>query len=246
MTARSSSHSGETVRLTTGRSSRSPRSLARSSRLPLASLMAPRAVLSSPASSALSRMSSARRWRSRTCSIRSSAWATSSAAWAMTSLAGRWFPLWRRTAASETSYNDAAERFDAPPTRARSMASLSGCSHTVQLRGTDGSPAPDAESGAVIAMAVAFHPALSGVVPSEAVIHLPIGAPHLLCGALGDRLLCPLALVLNSLGIPAGYQEIQLLLYMLTVSYVHLTRPLPPRWSRRTRGPTRRLGARTG
>jgi hypothetical protein len=48
MTTRSSSHSGETFRLTTGHSSNSPISLASSSRLPLASLMAPRAVLAEP------------------------------------------------------------------------------------------------------------------------------------------------------------------------------------------------------
>jgi hypothetical protein len=45
ITARSSSHSGETLRFTTGRSSSSPRSFASSSRLPLASLMAESAVL---------------------------------------------------------------------------------------------------------------------------------------------------------------------------------------------------------
>src|SRR5215213_3746388 len=54
----------------------------------------------------------------------------------MTSFAGRWFALCRRNACSETANTDESERFDESPTRARSMASRSECSHTLHLRGT--------------------------------------------------------------------------------------------------------------
>src|SRR5829696_3293892 len=135
ITALSSSHSGETWRFTTGRSSSSPSSFASSSRLPLASLMADRAVRYCLDFSASASMFSVLCWRCCTCSRRLSAVATSDAISAITNFAGKWLALCRRTAASETSYNDATERFDASPTRARSIASLSECAQTVQLRG---------------------------------------------------------------------------------------------------------------
>src|SRR5215208_3085353 len=111
------------------------KSLASSSTLPRASRTADSAVRKSLALSARRRMLSVFDCRARTWRSRSSARETSAASWAFASLAGRWLPLCRRTAASETSYNDATERFDAPPARAQSMASRERCSQMVQLQG---------------------------------------------------------------------------------------------------------------
>src|SRR5215208_5598243 len=168
---------------TVGPSSNSPSSFASSSRLPLASLMAPRAVRYCLACSASASMFSVLCWRSRSCSRRLSACATSAAFSAMRSLAGRWLALWRRIAASETSNNDATERFDASPTRARSMVSLSGCSQTVQLRGI-------VRLLAVVGEPVARRPHPLGVVPPKAVVRIKAGRPCHLSSTL------PLSLVL--------------------------------------------------
>src|SRR5918999_5639364 len=159
--------------------------------------MAESAVRCCFVSSAASRMASVRAWRSRTCSSRVSACATSSAACAMTSFAGRWLALCRRTAASETSYNDASERFDAPPTRASSIASLPGCSQMVQLRGMGGPRATSGatEPGAVIAVPISIYPTLTLGVPADAVVKLPTGRPHPLGPTSGygvEHLLDPL------------------------------------------------------
>src|SRR5215213_908776 len=135
ITALSSSHSAEMWRLRTGLSSSSPESFASSLTLPRASRTADSAVRKSPAPSALRRMLSVFDCRARTWRSRSSAREASSAWCAFASLAGKWLLLCRRTDASETSYSDATERFDASPARVRSMASLSGCSQMVQLRG---------------------------------------------------------------------------------------------------------------
>src|SRR5829696_3878539 len=81
--------------------------------------------------------------------------------------------------------------------------------------------------------------------PRGAVLLLPLLGvaplalrPHLLRSSL--------ALLGSALLVAAGYQEIEFLFDVLAVGYVHLTRPLPSRWSRRTRGPIRRLVARIG
>ncbi len=67
------------------------------------------------------------------------------------------------------------------------MASLSGCSQTVQLRGMGRSPArfPSAEPGTVVAVPISVYPTLPLVVPPEAVVKLPAGRPHPLGRAPG-------------------------------------------------------------
>src|SRR5215207_10746309 len=145
--------------------------------------MAERAVRYCLDRSASASMSSVLCWRCCTWSSRLSASATSSACAATTSFAGRWLLLCRRTAASETSYNDATERFDASPTRARSMVSLSGCSQTVQLRGI-------MCLLALVSKPIARRPHPLGVVPPKAVVRIKAGRPCHLSSTL------PLSLVL--------------------------------------------------
>ncbi len=46
-----------------------------------------------------------------------------------------WLARWRRSAPIETPYNDASERFDAPPASALSISVLAAWPQMVQLRG---------------------------------------------------------------------------------------------------------------
>jgi hypothetical protein len=49
-------------------------------------------------------------------------------------------------------------------------------------------PATSAEPRAVISVAATVYPALAAVVPRKAIVHFPIGAPHLLRRTFGDGL----------------------------------------------------------
>src|SRR5215212_64891 len=149
----------------------------------------------------------------------------------MTSLAGRWLPLCLPSASSETRYFADSVDKAVPSTRASSTASLSGCAHTVHLRGIvapgrrfvvfqhlrgllvlrdEGLQRASVTGGLVLVVAPPGFQLLSLLL---GFVYASGDSPELLRG--------PLALIPDALFMAAGYEDVQLTFDFLSACYVH-------------------------